>query len=241
MIRVPAGETTEVLAPFVEETAEEPRLPLRAYQSLRRAIRELKLAPGQMVLEQDVASALGMSRTPVREAMVRLQAEGLGELIPRHGFAVATVSPRDQREIREIMVGVEGMAVALAARRASPDGLVALEEAVSAQEAALDADDLQAWAEADEQFHHLVAELSGNARLHQLIQSYDNHLHRARLLTIRLRPKPVRSTADHRAVLDAIRRGDAEQARVLHQAHRERGSAEILRVLEAMTPGAQEA
>jgi DNA-binding GntR family transcriptional regulator len=226
----------DVLAPLVEESTEESRLPQRAYQALRRAIRELKLAPGQMVLEKDAAAALGISRTPVREALVRLEGEGLLQLVPRHGFAVAPVSPRDQREIREIMVGVEGMAVALAARRASPEGVAALEESVAAQEAALEADDLQAWAEADERFHHLVAELSGNARLLQLIQSYDNHLHRARLLTMRLRPKPVRSTADHRAVLEAIRRGDADGARALHQAHRERGAAEILRVLEAMTP-----
>ncbi|MGI8423207.1 MAG: GntR family transcriptional regulator [Chloroflexota bacterium] len=225
-----------LLAPYAR-LAEDERLPARAYAVLRKAIRELRLLPGQLVLEQDVATALGISRTPIREAMVLLQAEGLGQLIPRHGFAVAPVSPHDLREVNQIMFGLEGVAVALAAEHASPEGMAALEASVVAQERALETDDVLAWAEADERFHHLIAELSGNARLAQLIVSFDNLQHRARLLTIRLRPRPVASTTEHRAVMTAIQRGDAEQARAFHQAHFQRGRAEILRVLEAMTPG----
>ncbi|MGH2350573.1 MAG: GntR family transcriptional regulator [Chloroflexota bacterium] len=216
------------------------RLPQRAYQALRQAIRELRLAPGQMVLEKDAAAALGISRTPTREALVRLEAEGLLRIVPRHGFAVAPLDPQTMQEIYELLEGLETVAVDLAAARATPEQLDQLDESIAEQEQALAADDLIAWLAADDRFHALIVEMCGNGRLQRFAQSFGDQLYRARLLTHRLRPKPVRSTEDHRAVAAAIRAGDGQRARAIHQAHRRRARDEIMAILRAVSPPAAE-
>jgi GntR family transcriptional regulator, rspAB operon transcriptional repressor len=215
---------------------DEARLPQRAYLALRRAIRDLHLAPGEMVLEGEAAAALGISRTPVREALVRLEAEGMLRLVPRHGFRVAPLDPDGLRELYEILEGLEAVAVDLAASRATPEQLDRLDESVREQERALAADDLVAWLAADNRFHARVAELSGNRRLEAMARSCGDQLYRARLFTHRLRPKPVASTRDHRAVAAAIRAGDGARARALHQAHRRRARDEIIAILRAVSP-----
>jgi DNA-binding GntR family transcriptional regulator len=216
-------EARAALAPDAAGAApggDEARLPQRAYLALRRAIRDLRLAPGQMVLEGEAAAALGISRTPVREALVRLEAEGMLRLVPRHGFRVAPLDPDVLRELYEILEGLEAVAVDLAASRATPAQL----------------DGLDAWLAADTRFHALVAEMSGNRRLEAMARSAGDQLYRARLFTHRLRPKPVDSTRDHRAVAAAIRAGDGERARALHQAHRRRARDEIIAILRAVAP-----
>lgn len=228
------GATAALLAPYVDERDEE-RLPQRAYQALRRAIRDLRLTPGQMVLEKEAAGALGISRTPVREALVRLEAEGLLRLVPRHGFVVTPLEPQSLGEIYEILEGLEAVAVDLAAGRTTPAQLGELDASIAAQASALERDDLVAWLAADDRFHALVLEMSGNERLRRLAESFGDQLHRVRLFTHRLRPKPVRSTADHRAVAAAIRAGDGLRARELHQAHRRRARDEILEIVRAVT------
>jgi GntR family transcriptional regulator, rspAB operon transcriptional repressor len=215
------------------------RRPERAYRALRGAIRELTLVPGQMVLEQEAADALGMSRTPVREALTRLESEGLVRRVPRRGFAVAPLAADAMREVYEIVEALESMAVGLAAGRvAAGDAgeveLQPLDESITRQSDALAHGDLGAWVAEDERFHALLLDLSGNERLRDLVRAYDDHLHRARLLTIHARPKPVRSTAGHQAVLAAIRVGDEPGARALHQAHRRRGRLEIIEALRTL-------
>ena len=88
-----------------------------AYEQIRRRILDNAWPPGHRALEQEVALALGMSRTPVREALMRLQAEGLVEVIPRHGMRVLPVSPNDMREIYQILTALECMAAELLAQR----------------------------------------------------------------------------------------------------------------------------
>jgi DNA-binding GntR family transcriptional regulator len=89
-----------------------------AYEQIRRRILDNAWPPGHRALEQEVALALGMSRTPVREALMRLQAEGLVEVIPRHGMRVLPVSPTDMREICQILTALECMAAELLAAQA---------------------------------------------------------------------------------------------------------------------------
>ena len=101
-----------------------PRLSLvdAAYEQIRRRILDNVWPPGHRALEQEVALALGMSRTPVREALMRLQNEGLVEVIPRHGMRVLPVSPTDMREIYQILTALECMAAELLARRKPGEG-----------------------------------------------------------------------------------------------------------------------
>jgi len=96
-----------------------------AHNALRRRILDNAYPPGHQVLEQALAEELGISRTPLREALIRLQKEGLVEVIPRHGMRVLPVSPADMKEIYEILSALESMAAALAAKRRPSDAELA--------------------------------------------------------------------------------------------------------------------
>lgn len=204
-----------------------------AHQQIRQRILDNAWPPGHRMLEQEVALALGMSRTPVREALVRLQAEGLVEMVPRHGMRVLPVSPTDMREIYEVLTALEcSAAESLARRRPGDDELRPLLEATEAMDRALDVNDLDAWARADELFHAQLVALAGNRLLQATVMKHWDRAHRARMFSLRLRPKPVNSTREHRALVERIRAGDAEGAARENRAHRERASRELLAIFE---------
>ena len=205
----------------------------RAYTEIRRRILENELSAGTQVLEQELAEMLEMSRTPVREAMVRLADEGMVEVRPRHGMRVLPISADDMREIYDVLTALESMAAErVAARGVSPEELRALKQAVADMDAALAVDDLRTWAAADERFHLLLVEYCDNERLRALVSGYWDQSHRVRLVTLGLRPKPVDSNKDHAAVVDAIARGDAVAARRLHRQHRVRSGETLVNLLK---------
>ncbi len=182
-------------------------------------------------MEQEVAVELGMSRTPVREALIRLHKEGLIEVVPRHGMRVLPVSSDDMRDIYEMLTALESAAAELAvSRQPSAEQLLPLVDASRDMGCTIEADDLDAWAAADESFHrHLVA-LSGNRLVIDAVQNCWDRAHRARMVTLRVRPKPTHSTREHMEVVDRIRAGDARAAAEADRAHRQRGSRELLAI-----------
>jgi DNA-binding GntR family transcriptional regulator len=204
-----------------------------AYEQIRRRILDNAWPPGHRALEQEVALALGMSRTPVREALMRLQADGLVEVIPRHGMRVLPVSPNDMREIYQILTALECMAAELlASRKPSDKDLKPLVDATKAMDKALKAEDLEAWAAADERFHAHLVDLAGNRQLQATVLNYWDRTHRARLFTLRLRPKPVNSTQEHMQMVERLRAGDPEGAARVTRAHRERANRELVTIFE---------
>ena len=191
------------------------------------------MAAGFQALEQELAQMLDMSRTPVREALIRLAEEGMVEVRPRHGMRVLPVSADDMREIYEILTSLESTAAELVAARGVSDAeLAELKRAVAEMDAALARDDLRHWAQADEKFHMLLVKYSGNARLLSFVNSFWEQTHRVRLVTLRLRPKPVNSNKDHAAVVDAIAQGDREAARRLHHRHRVKSGKMLVALLK---------
>jgi DNA-binding GntR family transcriptional regulator len=204
-----------------------------AYRTMRARILDNEWAPGHRALEQELALELGMSRTPVREALIRLAKEGLVEVVPRHGMRVLPVSAADMNEIYEVLGSLEATAAErVAQRRPTARDIAPLEAASRAMDAALKADDLNAWARADETFHRHLVELCGNRLLAATVYNVWDRAHRARMFTLRLRPKPVHSTREHKELVRAIRKGDADAAREIHRAHRERGRRELTSILE---------
>jgi DNA-binding GntR family transcriptional regulator len=217
------------------ESAE--RLPAseRAYRELKQLILDNEIPPGSQMLEMEAAARLGMSRTPVREAMVRLEQEGMVELRSRHGMRVLPVSAEALGEIYEVLTALEGAAAEAAARRgASPAELAALRHAVDEMEEALAADDLSRWSRADVRFHRLLVELAGNRRLAGLVEQVSDQAHRARELTLRLRPKPTTSNRDHAALVDAIAARDPARARGIHEQHRRTASVMLIDLIRAI-------
>lgn len=204
-----------------------------AYETIKRRILGNKYPPRYQVLEAELAETLGMSRTPIHEAMVRLENEGLVKIIPRQGMRVVPISASDMKEIYEVITALETMAVDLLARRKlTEEELAPLETALEKMEKALAKDDLESWAEADSKFHFCLLDLCGNHRLATMVHQVSDQAHRARMITLRLRPKPKNSVVEHKAVLDAIRRGEWKVARQVHYDHRKRASETLLTILE---------
>lgn len=200
---------------------------------IRRRILDNVYPAGYRALEREFADALQLSRTPVREALLKLQAEGLIELIPRHGARVLPVSAADMQEIYQVLGSLESTAAEIVTRRKpSAAELKPLSQASRDMTAALKRDDLDAWAEADEHFHRQLLEMAGNSVLTHMVQSLWDRAHRARMVTLRLRSPPVHSTREHNAIVEAIRTGDPEVTVRLYRAHRERASIELLGILE---------
>lgn len=204
-----------------------------AYERVKQRILDNQYYPGYQALENEVAEDLGMSRTPVREALIRLKHEGLVELIPRRGLRVVPVLADDMKEIYDVLTSLESMAAELLAKR-KPDAatLEPMKEATRDMEVALKNDDLDAWATADEKFHRALIELCGNRRLANMANTVRDQGHRARMVTLRLREKPSASVDEHEQVLRAIENGDWETARDVHYQHRRRASEELTEILE---------
>ena len=205
----------------------------QAYRIIRQRILDNVYPAGYRALEREFAEELSLSRTPVREALLRLQSEGLIELIPRHGARVLPVSAGDMREIYDVLTALESMAAEIVTRRRpSAAELRPLSSASREMVEALRNDDLDAWARADEHFHRQLLELAGNSVLIQTVQLLWDRAHRARMVTLRLRPRPVHSTKEHNAIVEAIRAGDPEATVRLYRSRRQRASMELLAILE---------
>jgi DNA-binding GntR family transcriptional regulator len=218
----------------IDETGKKLSLVDDAYGKLKAAIRDNEFPPGYQGSEQEIATRLGMSRTPVHEAVIRLQEEGLVRVLPRRGVVVCAISADDMREIYEVIIALECAAAELLAQRPSEERLATareLELANKAMEKALRSDDLTAWAKADELFHRLLIEHSGNKRLLRMYHTIMDQSHRARMITLRIRPKPEGSAAEHRSIVEAIKRGSPSEARELAKNHRVRASRQLIPLL----------
>ncbi|MEM9433430.1 MAG: GntR family transcriptional regulator [Pseudomonadota bacterium] len=203
-----------------------------AYLRLKEAIRSSDLAPNEQLTEPEIAGRLGMSRTPVREALIRLTSDGLVKLIPRHGALILPVSKKDMEEIYDILSVLEpAAAYKLAERRPSAEVLKPLYESVQNMQKAVEAEDLEAWAQADDAFHTLFLELQGNSRIVAMVSVLYDQAHRARVMTLNKRKMPVQSTREHSDILQALSDGDPQRAHDLFKNHRERAAKELLALM----------
>lgn len=205
------------------------------YRTLKNEIRTNVLSPGYQAPEPELAMRLGVSRTTIREALIRLEGDGLVQLIPRRGALVLPIKAEDMREIYEILTSLESdAAAALAARKPSKKDLRHLLEAMEKMQEAVAQNALDAWADADEKFHNAMLALHGNRRLQNFVQSLSDQAHRARIATLRLRNIPEQSTREHKIILDALLAGEPEKAREAFRAHRKRAATELLDILEKL-------
>ncbi len=205
----------------------------RAIHELRALIFSGDLSAGSDHLESELAERLGMSRTPVREAALTLEGQGLLEMRPRKGVRILPISTTDMAEIYEVLTELESLAAARAAKLGYDDAALSdLAQAIEDMDAALAAEELEAWAEADDRFHAELVRLGGNSRIKAIAAMMVDQVRRARATTLFMRPLPTQSNEDHRAVYEAIRSGDVETARERHRDHREAAQNIIIGLLE---------
>lgn len=205
-----------------------------AYAKIREQILNNEMPAGFQITEQELATRLEVSRTPTREALVRLANEGLIEIWPRHGMRVKHVFVDDLREIYEIITVLEAAACRLATTRGVASGpvIASMRQSIVEMDDALSKDDLLGWAEADMRFHRQLVHASGNRRLIEMVDVLTGQAHRLRMMTLRMRPRPSTSNRDHEDVVDAIARGDAETAERIHRQHRERSGEMLIQLLK---------
>ena len=222
------------LSQFIHNFKEpdEDRLPQRAYYYIRHAIRNLILPPGRTILEREIAEVLEMSRTPVREALIRLETDDALRIIPRRGFIVEPIEKHELLDVYQIIGVLEGLAAQLAAKKINEMELAELDRSVNLQEEALEQKNIKEWAILDNEFHYKIVELAGNPSLNNVIDTYGDKIYRARLYTIDNRPVPLRSIVEHKAMIACLRAGDGTAARYVMESHRNRAQQEILGALD---------
>ncbi len=206
----------------------------RAYREIHRRILAGEMPPGDQYLEQELAEMLGMSRTPVREALIRLADERLVEVRPRHGARVLPVSIEDINEIYELLAELESLAVRHVAADGMPDDhLTAVEDANAQMQASLQTGDRMAWFAADSTFHARLVDACRNERLKSVVKGLTDQSHWARQRTIGHYQIGERSGREHEEIILAIKCRDAETAARVVRQHRLQGGvamAGLLRV-----------
>lgn len=203
-----------------------------AYAELKRRINSNELPAGQSFLQDELAAMLQMSRTPVREALIRLAGEGLVEFRPRHGILIRCFSIDELAGIYEVLTMLEAQAARrLAERGISPDGLARLEAAHQTMEKAFANRALSDWIDADEAFHKILVSECGNEPLRKIVHGLWDRMRRVRHVTRPLRTLSAASNGDHAAIISAIKSRDGQKAFDEHVQHRTRSATAMLTVM----------
>lgn len=190
--------------------------PTRRSEQLGESIEERIVTgvypPGTRLDEQELAAAYGVSRTPIREALIQLESAGLIEIRPRRGAVVPEVGPDRLCEMFEVMAELEAMCGRLAARRIRPEEMQGLQEAHRACEAARAAGDPDRYYQLNEVFHRCIYEASHNRFLAEQATALHRRLRPYRRLQLRVRNRMNSSFSEHTAIVDAILAGEGEVA-----------------------------
>ncbi|WP_421852939.1 GntR family transcriptional regulator [Oricola sp.] len=202
----------------------------RAFLSLKDAILNLAYSPGEALRKPEICEALGVSRSPVSEAITKLAAEGLVKVIPQAGTYVARFSMDEIREGAFLRESLELGAVEYLAESITPEQLALLKRNLVIQKALLDAGDVAGFYKMDAEMHRLLMEFTGFKRLGQIAETSWVHVNRARQLIL---PEPGRVEAtieEHRRIVEALGARDADAARKATRAH----LRQLIRYLEPL-------
>lgn len=196
-------------------------LPLRdvVFNTLRDAILTGKLVPGERLMENQLAEKLGVSRTPVREALRMLELENLVELVPRKGAQVLDMSEKDIINILEVRGVLEGLATGLACKNMSPETLAELKALESKFEKAIAEKALEEIADIDEQFHNVIFGATDNEKLIQIFKNLQIQLYRYRMAHLKLDSSIPAIVAHHKSIIRAIESHDAAEGTTVAQGH----------------------
>jgi len=199
----------------LEKVGNLPSLKDRAYAVIKEAILSLKLKPGTPLVEHDLAQQLGISKTPVRDALQELEREGFVTRLLFKGTYVTEVTMKDLTEIFQLRAVLEGLAARLATLSFSSQELDQIAEHLTAAEAALAEGNLVLCSEQGKKLHDAIISKAGNQRLILIIRNLDDHVQRFRALSDQISGRLNKSVVEHRRILAALRRQDpiaAEQA-----------------------------
>lgn len=198
------------------------------YQDLRQAILRGEIFSGSRLVENRIAEAMGISRTPVREAIHKLEREGLIVQRQTGGFAVIGINRKDIEEIFGIRSALESYAAGLAALRHEPGELTPLDNKINDFQNYLNEGRLDKLVKINTEFHQLLYALSGNTRLIRMIGTLQDQFHRFRKIILEKASLAQASNEDHRQMLVYIRRRDVEETESLVKKHILKGQQAVL-------------
>ncbi len=189
-------------------------LPLRdvVFNTLRKAILRGNLEPGERLREIHLADKLGVSRTPIREAIRKLELEGLVVMIPRKGAVVAEITEKSLRDVLEVRRALEALAVRLACEKILDEEVEELKASAKAFEKALETGDVTAFAEADVKFHDIIYRATDNQRLIQLLYNLREQMYRYRVEYLKREDSHEMLLQEHQEIIDTIEQRDEERA-----------------------------
>lgn len=208
-------------------------MPLRevVFEALREAILGGTLLPNERLMEVQLAEELGVSRTPVREAIRKLELEGFVVMIPRKGAYVAGISLKDVADVFEIRAALEGLAAGLAAERITEEELEELERILVRKSEAIDQNDLEKLIEIDTQFHEGLYQASRNEKLTQLINNLREQIQRFRATSLSTPGRMREALEEHKKIVEAISERNITRAQELAQEHIENAENSMLEAL----------
>ena len=203
----------------------------KAYHFLKSRILEQQFLPGQHLVEDTIAKKLGISRTPVREAIRELSREGLVAISPNRRAVVRTLTTEELLDIFDIKIRLEGLCAAHAAERSSKATAQELSKALKAMAAAAKAHDKQAYLRADEIYHGVIYVGAKNERIKQIITDLNTQWHRMRQGMAAIESRMETAVEEHRRIADAIGAGDSQAAETAMRVHLENLRDEIRDIL----------
>ena len=207
-------------------------LPLRdvVFNTLRDAILTGKLVPGERLMENQLAEKLGVSRTPVREALRMLELENLVELVPRKGAQVLDMSEKDIVNILEVRSALEGLATSVACKKMSKEDLQQLKNMEVDFEKAVADNDVEHFVDIDEDFHDLIFAATENDKLINIFRNLRIQLYRYRMAQAKNNETSMSTiVAHHRSIIRAIENHDSEEGASIAQGHIKYQTESILR------------
>ena len=196
-------------------------LPLRdvVFQTLRQAILRGELKPGERLMEIHLANRLGVSRTPIREAIRKLELEGLVTMIPRRGAEVAQITEKSMNDVLEVRRAMDALCVELACDRITDEELEALKKACEGFEQAVKTRDAKKIAQADVALHDIIVQATGNKRLIQLVNNLSEQMYRYRFEYIKDFSQHEKLVEEHRIIYESIVKKDRETASTAAKLH----------------------
>ena len=189
-------------------------LPLRdvVFNTLRQAILKGELKPGERLMEIALAERLGVSRTPIREAMRKLEQEGLVVMIPRRGAQVANITEKDLNDVLEVRIALENVAIEKACARMTEEEMRRLWLAAKEFEHTIAEGNLVKLAEADVAFHEVIYQASDNKRLIQVLNNMREQIYRYRVEYLKDETIYPRLLKEHKDIAESLRRKDKSRA-----------------------------
>ena len=189
-----------------------------AFRVLRDNIVSLDLKPGTLISENEMAMEFGVSRTPVREAIIDLAKAGIIEILPQRGSYVSLIDPSMVEESRFVRKILDKAVIELACEIAPKDVIDEIEENVHLQEFYLEKEDADRIYMLDNQFHYLIYKAAGKETTYDMSSTMMLHFDRVRTLSVET-VKDLKIVKDHREMLEAIKAGDKENAAFLVEKH----------------------